>query len=48
MKPLVLLSTDQALLGQLQSAFARSAPQLHVVLANDPAAQEAQRPPCAY
>lgn len=48
MKPLVLLSTDQALLGQLQSAFARSTPQLRVVLANDPAAQEAQVAACWF
>ncbi|WDY60150.1 2-hydroxyacid dehydrogenase [Pseudomonas sp. PSKL.D1] len=48
MKPLVLLSTDQALLGQLQAAFARSAPQLRVVLANDPAAQEAQVAACWF
>jgi len=48
MKPLVLLSTDQALLGQLQNAFARSAPQLRVVLANDPAAVDAQIAACWF
>lgn len=48
MSPLVLLSTDNALLSQLQSAFARSAPQLRVVLANDPAAQEAQVAACWF
>ncbi|MDZ3991052.1 glyoxylate/hydroxypyruvate reductase A [Pseudomonas sp. Teo4] len=48
MKPLVLLSTDPVLLGQLQSAFARSAPQVPVVLADDPAACEAEVAACWF
>lgn len=48
MKPLVLLSTDQTLLGQLQAAFARNAPQLPVVLADDPLAEQAQVAACWF
>jgi glyoxylate/hydroxypyruvate reductase A len=48
MKPLVLLSTDQTLLGQLQAAFARNAPQLPVVLADDPLAEQAQVAVCWF
>ncbi|MDH4563901.1 glyoxylate/hydroxypyruvate reductase A [Pseudomonas sp. BN411] len=48
MKPLVLLSADTVLLGQLQSAFARTEPELHVVLADDPAAQQAEVAACWF
>lgn len=48
MKPLVLLSADAVLLGQLKSAFARQAPELQVVLADDPAAQQAEVAACWF
>ncbi|AOE85509.1 2-hydroxyacid dehydrogenase [Pseudomonas sp. TCU-HL1] len=48
MKPLVLLSADQVLLGQLQNAFARQEPELRVVLADDPAARDAEVAACWF
>ncbi|GAB7531469.1 glyoxylate/hydroxypyruvate reductase A [Pseudomonas sp. 3A(2025)] len=48
MTTLVLLSRDTLLLGQLQAAFAEHAPALHVVLADDPAAVEAEVAACWY
>lgn len=48
MTTVVLLSRDTALLGQLQAAFARQAPELQVVLADDPAAAQAQVAACWY
>ena len=44
----VLLSRDNLLLKQLQAAFARSAPQLKAVLANDPQAAYAQIAACWF
>ncbi|MBK5414411.1 NAD(P)-dependent oxidoreductase [Pseudomonas sp. TH31] len=44
----VLLSRDNLLLKQLQAAFARSAPQLTVVLADDPLAANAQIAACWF
>lgn len=48
MMTVVLLASDNALLGQLQAAFARQAPELRVVLADDPAAAQAQVAACWY
>ncbi|WP_372028498.1 2-hydroxyacid dehydrogenase [Pseudomonas kurunegalensis] len=48
MNPLVLLSADNVLLGQLQAAFARQAPGLRVVLADDPAAVDAEVAACWF
>lgn len=48
MTTVVLLSRDTALLAQLQIAFARETPELHVVLADDPAASRAQIAACWY
>lgn len=48
MMTVVLLASDTALLGQLQAAFARQAPELRVVLAHDPAAAQAQVAACWY
>ncbi|RJG09091.1 glyoxylate/hydroxypyruvate reductase A [Pseudomonas cavernicola] len=48
MKPLVLLSSDTLLLGQLRAAFARQAPELQVVLADDPAAKDAEIAACWF
>lgn len=48
MSPVVLLSRDTTLLQQLQQAFARSAPQLDAVLADDPLAGEAQVAACWF
>ena len=44
----VLLSRDNLLLKQLQAAFARSAPQLKAVLADDPQAANAQIAACWF
>jgi glyoxylate/hydroxypyruvate reductase A len=44
----VLLSRDNLLLKQLQAAFARSAPQLTTVLADDPLARNAQIAACWF
>ncbi|MCY1507561.1 Glyoxylate/hydroxypyruvate reductase A [compost metagenome] len=48
MKPLVLLSADSVLLGQLQNAFARQEPELRVVLADDAAACDAEVAACWF
>jgi glyoxylate/hydroxypyruvate reductase A len=48
MTTVVLLSRDAILLAQLQKAFAEHAPQLRVVLADDPAAHEAEVAACWY
>ena len=42
----VLLASDTDLLHQLQAAFARQAPELQVVLADDPLAVHAQIAAC--
>jgi glyoxylate/hydroxypyruvate reductase A len=46
MTTVVLLAADTTLLAQLQAAFARQAPELRVVLADDPAALHAQVAAC--
>jgi glyoxylate/hydroxypyruvate reductase A len=48
MMTIVLLACDTVLLGQLHAAFARQAPDMRVVLADDPAAVEAQVAACWY
>jgi glyoxylate/hydroxypyruvate reductase A len=48
MNTVVLLSRDTLLLKQLQAAFARSAPQLTTVLADDPLAKNAQIAACWF
>lgn len=48
MNTVVLLSRDNLLLKQLQAAFARSAPQLKAVLADDPLARNAQIAACWF
>jgi glyoxylate/hydroxypyruvate reductase A len=48
MNTIVLLSSDTLLLGQLQAAFARQASDMHVVLANDPDASQAQVAACWF
>lgn len=48
MNTVVLLSRDSVLLTQLQAAFARSAPQLTTVLADDPLAKNAQMAACWF
>lgn len=48
MNTVVLLSRDSILLGQLQAAFARQAPDIRVVLADDPVASEAQVAACWF
>lgn len=48
MSTVVLLSRDTLLLKQLQAAFARSAPQLTTVLADDPRAVNAQMAACWF
>lgn len=48
MNTVVLLSRDSLLLKQLQAAFARSAPQLTAVLAEDPLAANAQIAACWF
>lgn len=48
MNTVVLLSRDTLLLQQLQAAFARSAPQLTTVLADDPLAKHAQIAACWF
>lgn len=48
MNTVVLLSRDTLLLKQLQAAFARSAPQLTTVLADDPQAKNAQIAACWF
>lgn len=48
MNTVVLLSRDTLLLKQLQEAFARSAPQLTAVLAEDPQAKNAQVAACWF
>ncbi|WP_392890582.1 2-hydroxyacid dehydrogenase [Pseudomonas migulae] len=48
MNTVVLLSRDSLLLKQLQAAFARSAPQLTAVLADDPRAKNAQVAACWF
>ncbi|CAI8735469.1 Glyoxylate/hydroxypyruvate reductase A [Pseudomonas sp. IT-P171] len=48
MNTVVLLSRDTLLLQQLQAAFARSAPQLTTVLADDPLAEHAQIAACWF
>jgi glyoxylate/hydroxypyruvate reductase A len=48
MMTVVLLASDTGLLTQLQAAFARQAPELRVVLADDPLAAQAQVAACWY
>ncbi|SDI40840.1 glyoxylate/hydroxypyruvate reductase A [Pseudomonas flavescens] len=48
MTTIVLLSRDSGLLAQLQAAFARQAPDLQVVLADDPHAVHARVAACWY
>jgi glyoxylate/hydroxypyruvate reductase A len=48
MMTVVLLASDTGLLSQLQAAFARQAPELRVVLADDPLAAKAQIAACWY
>jgi glyoxylate/hydroxypyruvate reductase A len=48
MNTVVLLSRDSVLLGQLQAAFARQAPDLKIVLADDPAAAQARVAACWF
>lgn len=48
MNTVVLLSRDDVLLKQLQAAFARNAPQLTTVLADDPRAANAQMAACWF
>ncbi|MCU7647656.1 2-hydroxyacid dehydrogenase [Pseudomonas piscis] len=48
MSPVVLLSRDRLLLQQLQQAFARSAPQVQALLADDPGAAEARLAACWF
>lgn len=48
MTTVVLLASDATLINQLQAAFARQAPELRVVLADDPEAVQAQVAACWY
>lgn len=48
MTTIVLLSRDSILLGQLQAAFARQAPDIRVVLADDPASSQAHVAACWF
>lgn len=48
MNTIVLLSRDSVLLGQLQAAFARQAPDVRAVLADDPAAIHARVAACWF